>query len=66
MVKQTKEGKIVSNKFKNKDFTEISRKSRVKMHKSGKHWVRVIMSSIGLFRLAGGGDSYRKYQSESN
>ncbi|HFI0302114.1 TPA: KxYKxGKxW signal peptide domain-containing protein [Streptococcus suis] len=56
----------MSNKFKNKDFTEISRKSRVKMHKSGKHWVRVIMSSIGLFRLAGGGDSYRKYQSESN
>ncbi|HFU4114991.1 TPA: accessory Sec-dependent serine-rich glycoprotein adhesin, partial [Streptococcus suis] len=44
----------MSNKFKNKDFTEISRKSRVKMHKSGKHWVRVIMSSIGLFRLAGG------------
>ncbi|HFI0337726.1 TPA: KxYKxGKxW signal peptide domain-containing protein, partial [Streptococcus suis] len=32
----------MSNKFKNKDFTEISRKSRVKMHKSGKHWVRVI------------------------
>ncbi|HFI0549890.1 TPA: KxYKxGKxW signal peptide domain-containing protein, partial [Streptococcus suis] len=44
----------MSNKFKNKDFTEISRKSRVKMYKSGKHWVRVIMSSIGLFRLAGG------------
>lgn len=33
------------------NFGETSRKSRVKMHKSGKHWVRVIMSQIGLMRL---------------
>ncbi|HFI0702567.1 TPA: KxYKxGKxW signal peptide domain-containing protein, partial [Streptococcus suis] len=45
------------NKKVNKNFTEISRNSRVKMHKSGKHWVRTVMSSIGLFRLSGGSAS---------
>lgn len=35
------------------DFTEVSRKSRVKMHKSGKHWVRTVMSQIGLMRIGG-------------
>ncbi|MEG3311735.1 KxYKxGKxW signal peptide domain-containing protein, partial [Streptococcus sp. SS-4456] len=36
---------------KNRDnITEVSRKSRVKMHKSGKHWVRTVMSQIGLMR----------------
>ncbi|MEE3742083.1 accessory Sec-dependent serine-rich glycoprotein adhesin [Streptococcus dysgalactiae] len=30
---------------------ESSRKTRVKMHKSGKQWVRTVMSSIGLLRL---------------
>ncbi|MCK3941976.1 KxYKxGKxW signal peptide domain-containing protein [Streptococcus suis] len=42
------------NKKVNKNFTEISRNSRVKMHKSGKHWVRTIMTSLGLFKVAGG------------
>ncbi len=36
-------------------FEETSRKTRVKMHKSGKHWVRTIMSQIGLLRLLKGG-----------
>lgn len=39
-------GKKVGN-----NFEETSRKSRVKMHKSGKHWVRTVMSQIGLMRL---------------
>ncbi|NQJ29905.1 KxYKxGKxW signal peptide domain-containing protein [Streptococcus suis] len=26
-----------------KRYTEVSRKSRVKMHKSGKHWVRTVI-----------------------
>ena len=30
---------------------ETSRKSHVKMYKSGKHWVRVVMTRIGLMRL---------------
>ena len=30
---------------------ETSRKSHVKMYKSGKHWVRVVMTRIGLIRL---------------
>ncbi|WP_194963806.1 KxYKxGKxW signal peptide domain-containing protein, partial [Streptococcus suis] len=34
-----------------KRYTEVSRKSRVKMHKSGKHWVRTVMSQIGLIQL---------------
>ncbi|KXT76458.1 Rib/alpha-like domain-containing protein [Streptococcus sp. DD12] len=33
---------------------ENSRQTRVKMHKSGKHWVRTLMSKIGLIRLCGG------------
>ncbi|MTB56993.1 Rib/alpha-like domain-containing protein, partial [Streptococcus uberis] len=36
----------------NKHFDEISRKSRVKLHKSGKHWVRTVMSKIGLIFFA--------------
>ncbi|NQP40998.1 KxYKxGKxW signal peptide domain-containing protein, partial [Streptococcus suis] len=34
-----------------KRYTEVSRKSRVKMHKSGKHWVRTVMSQIGFIHL---------------
>ncbi|HEM5292237.1 TPA: KxYKxGKxW signal peptide domain-containing protein, partial [Streptococcus suis] len=34
-----------------KQYTEVSRKSRVKMHKSGKHWVRTVMSQIGFIQL---------------
>lgn len=37
-------------KVRNKQ-EETSRKSRVKMYKSGKHWVRVVMTQIGLMRL---------------
>ncbi|MFX3820833.1 KxYKxGKxW signal peptide domain-containing protein [Streptococcus suis] len=40
----------MSSKKRN-DYTEVSRKSRVKMHKSGKHWVRTVMSQIGLIQL---------------
>ncbi|RRR54619.1 hypothetical protein EI998_01865, partial [Streptococcus suis] len=39
------------------DFTEVSRKSRVKMHKSGKHWVRTVMSQIGLMRIGGNSEA---------
>ena len=38
-------------------FEETSRKTHVKMHKSGKHWVRTVMSQIGLLRLLKGGSS---------
>ncbi|MET3633708.1 KxYKxGKxW signal peptide domain-containing protein [Streptococcus porcorum] len=38
-------------KNSNRDYTESSCKSRVKMHKSGKHWVRTVMSQINLVRL---------------
>ncbi|WP_328706728.1 KxYKxGKxW signal peptide domain-containing protein [Streptococcus halichoeri] len=36
---------------KNYHYQEASRKTRVKMHKSGKHWVRTVISSIGLLRF---------------
>lgn len=32
-------------------FGELSRQSRVKMHKSGKHWVRTIMTRVGFLRF---------------
>ncbi|EMP71198.1 cell surface protein precursor, partial [Streptococcus ratti FA-1 = DSM 20564] len=38
----------------NKEYDEVNRKSRVKMHKSGKNWVRVVMSQLNLFRLMKG------------
>ena len=38
----------------NKDYDEVSRKSRVKMHKSGKHWVTTVMSQLGLIRVSKG------------
>ncbi|MET3633768.1 accessory Sec-dependent serine-rich glycoprotein adhesin [Streptococcus porcorum] len=38
-----------------KGLTETSRKSRVKLHKSGKHWVTTVMSQIGLLNLIKGG-----------
>nr|WP_282007897.1 accessory Sec-dependent serine-rich glycoprotein adhesin [Enterococcus cecorum] len=40
-------------KITGKHIGETSRKSRVKMHKSGKHWVKTLMSQIGLIRLTG-------------
>ncbi|HEM5335415.1 TPA: KxYKxGKxW signal peptide domain-containing protein, partial [Streptococcus suis] len=42
---------------KRNDYTEVSRKSRVKMHKSGKHWVRTVMSQIGFIHLGKHGAS---------
>ncbi|MDG4514965.1 KxYKxGKxW signal peptide domain-containing protein, partial [Streptococcus suis] len=41
----------------NKDFDEVSRKTRVKMHKSGKNWVKTIVSQLGLFRVSRAGQS---------
>ncbi|NQM38245.1 accessory Sec-dependent serine-rich glycoprotein adhesin [Streptococcus suis] len=38
----------------NKDFDEVGRKSRVKMHKSGKNWVRTVMSQLSLLRVIRG------------
>ena len=40
-------------KITRKHIGETSRKSRVKMHKSGKHWVKTLISQIGLIRLTG-------------
>ncbi|MGV3314461.1 KxYKxGKxW signal peptide domain-containing protein, partial [Streptococcus thoraltensis] len=39
----------------NKDFDEVNRRSRVKMHKSGKNWVKTVMFQLSLFRVAGKG-----------
>ncbi|HFI2475647.1 TPA: KxYKxGKxW signal peptide domain-containing protein, partial [Streptococcus suis] len=48
----------MGNLQKNKNrYTEVSRKSRVKMHKSGKHWVRTVMSQIGLMNVGGTSES---------
>ena len=38
----------------NRDFEEVDRSSRVKMHKSGKNWVKTVMSQLALLRLMGG------------
>ncbi|HFU4452097.1 TPA: accessory Sec-dependent serine-rich glycoprotein adhesin, partial [Streptococcus suis] len=38
----------------NKNFDEIDRKSKVKMHKSGKNWVRTVMSQLHLLRVIRG------------
>lgn len=37
-------------KYKN-DYLETDRKTRVKMYKSGKHWVSMLMSRIGLTKI---------------
>lgn len=39
------------NKFRHGDFFETERKSRVKMYKKGKSWVKACLSSFGLLRL---------------
>ena len=39
---------------------ETSRKTRVKMHKSGKNWVRTLISQIGLMHFLGGSISEKK------
>ncbi|HFI0673197.1 TPA: Rib/alpha-like domain-containing protein, partial [Streptococcus suis] len=38
----------------NREYDEINRTSRVKMHKSGKHWVRTVMSQLSLLRVSSG------------
>ncbi|MEE5988879.1 accessory Sec-dependent serine-rich glycoprotein adhesin, partial [Ligilactobacillus equi] len=38
----------------NSEFRETDRKVRAKLYKSGKHWVRVLLSNIGLLRVSGG------------
>ena len=43
----------------NKDYDEVSRKSRVKMHKSGKHWVTTVMSQLGLIRVSKGAGEHK-------
>ncbi|MGV3180138.1 KxYKxGKxW signal peptide domain-containing protein, partial [Streptococcus sp. 11273D007BW] len=54
----------MGNKRLRKDYTESSRKSRVKMHKSGKHWVRTVMSQINLVRLFKGGSGQHEVKVE--
>lgn len=39
---------MLKNKYK---YQESSRQTRVKMHKSGKNWVRTVISNIGLLRF---------------
>ncbi|MDT2842589.1 KxYKxGKxW signal peptide domain-containing protein, partial [Vagococcus lutrae] len=39
------------NKFRHGDFFETERKTRVKMHKSGKKWVKTCVSRFGLLKL---------------
>lgn len=39
----------------NKNFDEVNRTSRVKMHKSGKNWVRTVISYLNIFRVFKGG-----------
>ncbi|MGF0137491.1 accessory Sec-dependent serine-rich glycoprotein adhesin [Streptococcus sp. SGI.013] len=51
----------MSNHLK-KGLTETSRKSRVKLHKSGKHWVTTVMSQIGLLNLIKGGSQEVKVE----
>lgn len=41
-------------KYKQFKQGESYRHTRVKMHKSGKHWVRTIMSKVGTIRLGSG------------
>ena len=50
----------MSKKRFNKDYQEVERSARVKMHKSGKHWVRTVMSQLGLMRVLGGGSGREK------
>ncbi|HFU4055540.1 TPA: Rib/alpha-like domain-containing protein, partial [Streptococcus suis] len=38
----------------NREYDEINRTSRVKMHKSGKHWVRTVMSQLSLLKVSSG------------
>ncbi|HFH9840461.1 TPA: accessory Sec-dependent serine-rich glycoprotein adhesin [Streptococcus suis] len=44
----------MNSKRFNKNFDEIDRKSKVKMHKSGKNWVRTVLSQLNLLRVIRG------------
>lgn len=39
--------------MKNKKYKEIDRKVRVKLYKSGKNWVKVLLSNIGILKIFG-------------
>ena len=41
----------------NSDYDEVDRTSRVKLHKSGKSWVRTLLSQLSLFRVMGKGNA---------
>ncbi|HEL2056846.1 TPA: KxYKxGKxW signal peptide domain-containing protein, partial [Streptococcus suis] len=45
----------------NREYDEINRTSRVKMHKSGKHWVRTVMSQLSLLKVSNGKGEQRCY-----
>ncbi|HFU4469770.1 TPA: putative Ig domain-containing protein, partial [Streptococcus suis] len=45
----------------NREYDEINRTSRVKMHKSGKHWVRTVMSQLSLLKVSNGKGEQRYY-----
>ncbi|HFI0650771.1 TPA: KxYKxGKxW signal peptide domain-containing protein, partial [Streptococcus suis] len=45
----------------NREYDEINRTSRVKMHKSGKHWVRTVMSQLSLLKVSSGKGAQRFY-----
>ncbi|HFU4451435.1 TPA: putative Ig domain-containing protein, partial [Streptococcus suis] len=45
----------------NREYDEINRTSRVKMHKSGKHWVRTVMSQLSLLKVSNGKGEQRFY-----
>ncbi|HFU4463741.1 TPA: accessory Sec-dependent serine-rich glycoprotein adhesin, partial [Streptococcus suis] len=44
----------MNSKRFNKNFDEIDRKSKVKMHKSGKNWVTTVVSQLSLLRVSRG------------
>ncbi|HFI0564458.1 TPA: accessory Sec-dependent serine-rich glycoprotein adhesin, partial [Streptococcus suis] len=44
----------MNSKRFNKNFDEIDRKSKVRMHKSGKNWVTTVVSQLSLLRVARG------------
>ncbi|MDK6369737.1 accessory Sec-dependent serine-rich glycoprotein adhesin, partial [Aerococcus sp. UMB9870] len=43
----------MKRKFRHGDFLETERQTRVKLHKSGKHWVSTCLSKFGLLRFFG-------------
>ncbi|RLU29123.1 hypothetical protein DIX83_02080, partial [Streptococcus iniae] len=52
-------------KFNKVKVAESFQKTRVKMHKSGKRWIRTIMSHVGLIHLFKGGRDESDIQSDN-